>query len=347
MRRILTALFLLIAPIAGAQTLPGYTEAYVNDFADMLPPGDEDDLRDKLIELKEQRDIEFTVVTVVALDDYGYDGALEAFATDLFNKWGVGNAQRNDGVMLLIAQVDRKLRIEVGSGYGSAQNDAMKEIIDDVIVPRFKRDDYVGGIQRGVDEVIHHLTGVWPGEFDASGSQQFMGTIWRGIQSLGLWIVAILAPFAAIPWVLYRKWQRHKPRVCPIDGTTMRRLDEVQDDLHLDPGQLTEEQLKSVDYDVWLCPKCGHTTVEGYNALLGKYSPCRSCGHRTAESNSQTLQAATYTSEGLRQVDYHCLNCGDSWSETVTIPRKERSESSSSGSFGGGSSSGGGASGSW
>lgn len=346
MKRFVLALFIGLAAIAArAQTYPDYAEIYVNDFADLLPEEDEDRIRGKLQELRRERGIEFTVVTIGLMSDYGHVGEIEPFATGLFNTWGVGDAGRNDGVMLLVARYDRKLRIEVGSGYGTTKNAPMKDIIDDVIVPRFKRDDYLGGIDAGVDAVIFDLTGSYPGEYDAGFAQKALNRGQRFLEWIGGWIFVILAPLLGFPVQAYRRWQRNKPRICPNDWSPMERLDEAWDDNHLQKGQITEEELKSVDYDVWQCPKCDHVTVEAYKAWFSRYSACRSCGYRTVEGETEILEPATTSSTGTKRIDYHCLNCDDRWSVTRTIPRK--SSSSSSGSFGGGSSSGGGASGSW
>lgn len=343
-------LTVVLVPVSlSAQTLtyPNYSEIYVNDFADLLPLEDEDRIRAKLIELKEKKDIEFTVVTIGLMSDYGHHGEIEPFATGLFNDWGVGNAQRNDGLMMLIARYDRKMRIEVGSGYGATKNVPMGNVIDTKITPRFKKDDYVGGIEHGVDAVIREVTGSWPGEYDATGLQKSYGALKRFLSWLGDWVYALFIPVAAFGVRAVRRWQRNKPRICARDGTKMTRLDEAWDDNHLQKGQITEERLKSVDYDVWVCRRCDHVTVEGYKSWYSPYGACRSCGFKTVQGNTTTLQSATTSSTGLKRIDYHCHNCGDAWSATRTIPKKSSSSSSSGSSFGGGSSSGGGASGSW
>ncbi len=347
MKYVLAVVFAALTAISTqAQTYPDYTEIYVNDLAGLLPEQDEDRIRDKLKELRVARGIEFTVVTINRMSDYGHQGGIEPFATGLFNYWAVGNAERNDGVMLLVARYDRKLRIEVGSGYGVSKNAPMQRIIDEEIVPSFKRDDYVTGIEDGVDAVIFDLTGSFPGEYDANLAQKALSRGRRFLDWIGGWIFVILAPLLGFPVQAYRRWQRNKPRICPNDGSRMERLDEGWDDKHLQKGQITEEELKSVDYDVWQCPKCDHVTIEAYKAWFSRYSACRSCGYKTVEGDTEILQAATTASTGTKRIDYHCLNCDDRWSVTRIIPRKS-SSSSSSGSFGGGSSSGGGASGSW
>ncbi|WP_143093094.1 TPM domain-containing protein [Celeribacter neptunius] len=339
------SMFLCAVP-AMAQDYPDYSEIYVNDFADLLGEAVEEDIRERLKTLRRETGVEFTVVTIGAMSDYGHHGEIEPFATGLFNSWGVGDAEKNDGLMMLVSRWDRKIRLEVGSGYGTSMNAPMQQVIDGDILPYFRKDRYEEGISNGVDRTILAVTGSWPGEYDFDAPQRLFGSFSRFITGLGNWIWAILAGFVPFPLMIYRRWKRNTPRICPNDGMKMTRLDEVWDDNHLQKGQITEEELRSVDYDVWQCPKCEHVKIEGYRAWFSQYSICRNCGYRTVEGDTTILESATTTSTGRKRIDYHCLNCGDEYSVTRTIPKVSKS-SSSGGSFGGGSSSGGGASGSW
>ncbi|WP_417262417.1 TPM domain-containing protein [Celeribacter sp.] len=353
MRVIRLLLLLILMPFSVvAQDYPEYREIYVNDFADILSNEVADDIHDRLMELREETGIEFTVVTIYEMRRYGHTGAIEPFATGLFNEWGVGNAERNDGVMMLVSLWDRKVRLEVGSGYGTRMNNPMQKVIDDDILPYFRDDAYEEGISNGVNHTILAVTGSWPGEYDASPWVRATNMIGRMVnsvvQGLGNWIFAILAALLPFPYRAYRRWKRNHPRICPNEGHQMTRLDEVWEDNHLQKGQITEEDLKSVDYDVWECQTCQHVTIEGYRAWFSSYSVCRNCGYRTVEGDTTILEHATTSSTGRKRIDYHCHNCGDAYSVERTIPRKSSSSSSSgSSSFGGGSSSGGGASGSW
>ncbi len=349
MIRLFTLLFVLLLPTLPltAQTYPDYDEVYVNDFGNLLTIGQESSIRDQLKVLRNETGIEFTVVTIGLMSDYGYVGAIEPFATGLFNYWGVGNAARNDGVMMLVSRYDREMRIEVGSGYGNAKDAPMKRIIDKTIIPYFRQDDYGVGIEKGVAAVIHDLTGAWPGEDTVA--QKAKGTTSRFFSALGYFLYPIGAGLAGLGYWLYRRAKRYRARRCPIDGSKMQMLAEHWDDQHLKPGQLREEQLESVDYDVWECPKCQHRKIEAYEAWFNKYGACRSCRYRTLEGETTILQSATTSSTGRKRIAYTCLNCDDSYAVEKVIPKVSKSSSSSSGgsSFGGGSSSGGGASGSW
>lgn len=348
MRHLIVGILLLFtATSATAQDYPDYTELYVNDFAYLLSIEEEEVIRDKLKELRSETNIEFTVVIIDRMSNYGHEGEIEPFATGLFNYWGVGDAARNDGVMLLVSRLDRVLRIEVGSGYGDTKNDAMAAIIDDKIVPLFRDDEYEKGINRGVDAIIHEVGGAWPGEFNASFIEKLRNRLSFGLDVIGDWIAVAYAFVAGLLFRLYRRWKRNKPRICPIDRSKMRRVEELEDDKYLKDGQKLEERLKSVDYDVWLCDKCDHRTIESYKSWFSNYGACRSCNYRTLEADSTILEHATTSSTGLKRVDYNCKHCGDKYHTHVTIPKKSKSSSSSSGGFGGGSSSGGGASGSW
>lgn len=334
---------------AAAQSLPGYQELYVNDYADILSDPAEQRIRDRLIELREETGIEFTLLTISSMGDYGHSGSIEPFATQVFNAWGIGDAARNDGILMLIALNDRTMRIEVGSGYGSAMNAPMQEVIDDIILPSFRRDAMEDGIEFGVNNVIHEVAGVWPGEFDASAPERFAGSVSRGVKSLGGWIWVIFAPVAAFVAFLFKRMVRRRPRICPKDGAWMTRLNEANDDSYLVEGQRLEEQIGSVDYDVWVCSRCDHHTVEGHrNWFKLSHGVCRKCGYRTMEGDTTVLSQATRHSTGRKRIDYRCGNCGEAYSETRIIPKISNSSSSGGGSsFGGGSSSGGGASGSW
>jgi uncharacterized protein len=343
-------LFVLIAAPLAAQTFPEDTDFYVNDYADLLTDTQEAELREVLDELYQARGIEFTVLTIPRMLDYGHTGRIESFATDLFNTWGIGDADRNDGLLLLVSRFDRELRIEVGAGYGDTLNGPMQRIINKQIVPYFRLDDYPLGIRAGVDEIIFQVTDRYPGEYDISGLQHSWNMVKRFFTNLGWWL---LAPFAAIvPFgiKLIRRFQRNRPRTCPNDGSRMRRyLEETEDD-SLSEGQLVEEHLESVDYDVWYCDRCDHVTIEAYRPWLSKYGACRECSFRTVEGDSRVVRSATYSSSGLRETDYDCHHCNAHYTTQTTIPRKTKSSSrsgSGSSSRGGGRSSGGGASGRW
>ncbi|MDE5608000.1 MAG: TPM domain-containing protein, partial [Muribaculaceae bacterium] len=134
--------------------------------------------------------------------------------------------------------------------------------------------------------------------------------------TLGIGILAF------IPLWLILRHLRLKRHNCPNCGTRMHRLDEVTDNDYLTPAQDTEEKLKSVDYDVWLCPNCNETDIIPYINKRSTFSTCPVCGAR-AESlqSNRILRHPTQVSEGIGQRDYHCLNCGNKRSVPYKIAK--------------------------
>ncbi|WP_039018359.1 TPM domain-containing protein [Halocynthiibacter namhaensis] len=350
LKSILVLCALLTTPAFGQTSYPDPENIYVNDYASLMTARDERYVRTALEELRAETGIEFTVLTIQNMSDYGHVGAIEPFATDLFNAWGVGNADANDGVLLLVSRGDRKMRIEVGSGYGRSKNDPMKRIIDNIIIPEFKQSAYSAGIRKGVNAVIYDLTGAYPKGFNPGTVTEALDRPQGFIKRYIGWLIALIIPGFFLTMVGFVRRLRSKPRICPNDGSKMSRLSEDWDDKHLKSGQVVEERLNSIDYDVWKCAQCDHVTIQAYHAWFSGFGACRACSYRTLEGDSITLKRATTSSEGVRRTDYNCHHCGETYSVTKAIPRRtESSSSSSSGgsSFGGGSSSGGGASGSW
>ncbi len=149
-----------------------------------------------------------------------------------------------------------------------------------------------------------------------------------------------------------RRWNRKRVRTCEGCKNPRQLLGDDAEDEHLETAQKTEENIKSVDYDVWWCGRCDDVLVLRYGAIFTSFSKCPGCNAKTKSSSTTTLSYATEYSGGLQQVDERCVNCAFTNSYTRTTARLSSSSSSSSSSsggssFGGGSSSGGGSSGSW
>src|ERR1700712_1583868 len=86
--------------------------------------------------------------------------AIEAFSLRVAEAWKIGRKKIDDGVLLVIAKNDRKLRIEVGYGLEGALTDATsKRIIDEIITPHFRSGDFSGGISAGVDRILRIIEG--------------------------------------------------------------------------------------------------------------------------------------------------------------------------------------------
>ena len=128
----------------------------VVDQADILTAASRSDIAAKSTALQEKSGTQLVVATVRSLE--GSD--IETYANQLFRTWQLGQAQKNNGVLLLVAPAEHKVRIEVGYGLEGTLTDALSSvIISSAIVPRFKANDYSGGIDRGVDGILSVLNG--------------------------------------------------------------------------------------------------------------------------------------------------------------------------------------------
>jgi uncharacterized protein len=150
---------LFIAALAGAVfalalTFPKLSGRIVDD-ADIIPAQIRAALTEKLASLEDKSGIQFVVATVDSLQGE----EIEPYANRLFRYWQLGQKEKNNGVLLLVAPNERRVRIEVGYGLEGTLTDALsKIIITNAIAPRFKAGDFGGGIERGVDDVITVLT---------------------------------------------------------------------------------------------------------------------------------------------------------------------------------------------
>ncbi len=109
----------------------------------------------KLADLEAKSGIQIVVATVTSLQGQ----EIEPYANELFRNWKLGEKTKNNGVLLLVAPHERRVRIEVGYGLEATLTDALsKVIIANAITPRFKAGDFSGGISRGIDDIITVLT---------------------------------------------------------------------------------------------------------------------------------------------------------------------------------------------
>lgn len=145
-------LLVLLIPVGVlAYYNPGSPTGFVSDFADILTPDQEQSINTKLEEFEKATSNEIAVVTIESLEG----DTIEGFAVDLFQDWGIGKAEKDNGVLLLVSEQDRKMRIEVGYGLEGDLTDAESYwIINDVLTPNFKQGDYFTGIDQGVDRMI-------------------------------------------------------------------------------------------------------------------------------------------------------------------------------------------------
>jgi uncharacterized protein len=145
----------LFAALAVALTFPPLTGRVI-DEAGILDAPTRAGLQQKLADLEAKSTDQLVVVTLKSLqgtsiEDYGYQ---------LGRAWQIGQKGKNNGALLIVAPTERKVRIEVGYGLEGSLTDAVtKLIIENSILPRFRANDFAGGITRGVDDIVSVLSG--------------------------------------------------------------------------------------------------------------------------------------------------------------------------------------------
>jgi uncharacterized protein len=154
MKRLALLLVLLLVPtMAPAQDFPRLTGRVV-DAADILPPEVEARLAARSDAIEKQATAQLVVVTVPTLDgaeieDYGYK---------LLRHWGIGQKDKDNGAILIIAPNDRKVRIEVGYGLEPILTDAMSSvIIQRTIVPEFRAGNFPAGVEAGFEAMAKQV----------------------------------------------------------------------------------------------------------------------------------------------------------------------------------------------
>lgn len=135
-----------------AQALTGR----VVDAAGIIDPTARQQLTQKLADFEAKSSDQVVVVTVPSLN--GED--IETYSNRLFRAWALGQKQENNGILLVVAPNDRKVRIEVGYGLEGTMTDALSSvIINGTIIPAFRTGDYSGGVVQGVDGILSVLSG--------------------------------------------------------------------------------------------------------------------------------------------------------------------------------------------
>src|ERR1700722_3539318 len=138
---LLGLMFALVAPAVAAPTFPPL-KGRVMDNANIIRDSTEFDLTNKLAALEAKTSRQLVVVTLPSLQGY----EISDYGYQLGRAWGIGQAKLNNGVLLIVAPTEHKVRIEVGYGLEPILTDALSEvIIQSTVLPKFRANDYNGG----------------------------------------------------------------------------------------------------------------------------------------------------------------------------------------------------------
>jgi uncharacterized protein len=186
--------FAMAAAAYAGPTFPPLTGRVV-DEAGLLTPEDRAALTGELAALEETSTDQLAVVTLKSLQGY----SIEDYGYQLGRQWQIGQKDKNNGVLLIVAPNERKVRIEVGYGLEGTLTDLVSNfIIQNSILPRFRANDYPGGINRGVDDIIQVLTGDAEEWKQRAAKRPDTQSDWASVLLIILFIVVIVVVFMVI-----------------------------------------------------------------------------------------------------------------------------------------------------
>jgi uncharacterized protein len=126
-------------------------DSFIVDKANLIDPTTAQQINELIFQVWNEQRIPIYVVTIPSLASYDASGlSIEHYTSELFNNWGIGSPARNYGVLLLVSKGDRKARIELGQAYDHRYDNEARNIMQTLIIPNFKNDDYALGIAEGV-----------------------------------------------------------------------------------------------------------------------------------------------------------------------------------------------------
>src|SRR5688572_11558866 len=191
-RALLAAALSLLPQWLAAEVAVPALKTRVTDLTSTLAADQRAGLEAKLADFEARKGSQVAVLIVPTTQPE----VIEQFAIRVFDAWKLGRTRVDDGVLLVVAKNDRKLRIEVGRGLEGAIPDAVaKRIVSEMIAPRFREGDFYGGITAGVDRILRVIDGepLPPPKPRAQHSSQ--GNDWSTLLIVGLIIALVVGSF--------------------------------------------------------------------------------------------------------------------------------------------------------
>ncbi|QYK40152.1 MAG: TPM domain-containing protein [Paracoccaceae bacterium] len=253
MRWLAILCLVLLPAMAPAQTVPPPLSDTVNDYADVLPPEVEARLTTGLQAARDETGVHVVVVIIERRAAYGGSDRLDAFAKAWFNSWGIGDATRNDGILILVATQDREVRIALGAGYPAVYDGRAQRVIDTAMLPAFRQDRIAEGVEAGVDSAIERLARPFKDGLQVTESEGFP-------EDSDLPLYLFLATFAGLTAFRFRRGLGDlavRMRRCPSCGA--RRM-ERERTVTRQPTTAAKGEAE----EHTRCRSCGHDRVRIY-----------------------------------------------------------------------------------
>ncbi len=320
------------------------SNGFIVDVTDLLDAAALDRLNAKILAVQQRTGGDVGVVLLRDLEDR----APSDMGVSIYRWWGVGrvdsigSSRRDLGALLLIVPKEvapsgrGECWITTGRGAEAELHDAdAGDICRNLVIPQLRELRYEDAVAAGIDGIAAFFDKTTVGAAPLSGSGRSRRSGGQGILSRILFGGAGVGGLAGLVLGI-RRWRRRRPRRCSRGHGKMIRLSEAEDDIALMTGQRTEEQLGSVDYDVWVCPTCNERRVIPYKRW-SRYKRCPKCNFATMTRTVNVITRATVASTGVDEVELDCKNCGYHNVTRRVIPKVvPASSSSGSGSSGGG-----------
>lgn len=370
---IIAAICLAVSTWAGVYTVESVPnvhkadrEQFVADPDNFVPAAYRDSIN---VALKNVRQTSSAEVMVVVVGDYSDEYAdFNDFANKLFEYWGLGKQDKDNGLLILAVMDRHEAVIRTGRGMeGLLPDPVCSRIFRQIIAPNMKEgrtgEALLGAVKvvqeiltrpDAVDEILSKAADAdnGNGEEEVSGFQIYLGlsailavfmlvlvlvalaslkgksdhhkynkmVSWRDPMLIFTFLGIGLPSVATIPLLLLLNHWRNHTRYCPNCKARMERLDEQSDNAYLTPAQDLEEQIGSVDYDVWLCAQCNETDILPYVNHNDKHVECEICHARTAHLvKARVLRKPTATEKGRGIKIYECKNCHGTFEKPYDI----------------------------
>jgi uncharacterized protein len=248
------AVALTLAAPAFAQEFPAPQSDTVSDFAEVLDATEEGRITRLLTETRKATGVQMVVVTVPGIASQGGAGMrIEDYGKALFNAWGVGGADRNDGIMLLLDTEAHEARIALGSGFDPVYDGRAARVLSTAVLPALREGQISAGIEAGITSSRDRLITPFLAGAPVSLTDGFADTESGGSGLTGLAGIAAVAGVAG-----FGIWRgRRTQRTCPNCGAlTLERSREVIDQPSLSETGLGMQHLT--------CSACGFSDHRSY-----------------------------------------------------------------------------------
>lgn len=264
MRLLAFLLLPLLAAPALAQNYPEPPDTGIADLAALIDDETEAALAGEIAQLEDEHGVEIAVVTLSSRADYADETQdIRQYTDALFDQWGVGSAEDNDGILLAVYAGDNNLFVSLGDGYTQEDGEVVEDIIDNTIVPRFRAGDFNGGIADGTRALIARVA--TPPAPDAASVESAATEEAEGGGGGLWWLLALLGiPIAGFWYAGRRSAAKLAATPCSVCGKTglTRERVTVKEPTVKDEG-LGETRLT--------CPHCGNVDRDSYT--IGKLDP--------------------------------------------------------------------------